>query len=278
MSLRRQGAEGAGDRHPVAKNVPGMPALNLPEGQHGGLEGRQLPADQCLQCGDHLGGNHDGVHAALGIRAMAAAPADVQHHIVAGAVDAAGPGEKRPRRIAGVHMLTNDNIHRRIPHAALAHHQPGVAACFLGRLKEPLHRAPPGVTIFRKPHGGAKGHGGVRIVAAGVHHAGPLRSIGQAAVLLNGQRVHIGADSHAGAVAVAQGTHQAVAVVELTYRNSQPLQRVPDQLPGLRLIPAQLRVAVQLAENILYRRHHVPQRIAPTVQIHGHPSFHIVMP
>ena len=95
---------------------------------------------------------------------------------------------------------------------------------------------------------------------------------------MNGQRVHVGADSHAGAVAVAQGTHQAVAVVELKHRNSQPLQHFPDQLPGLRLISAQLRAAVQLAENILYRRHHVPQRIAPTVQIHGHPSFPIVMP
>ena len=59
--------------------------------------------------------------------------------------------------------------------------------------------------------GRAQQHSGVRIVAAGVHHAGVLRFIRRVRFLQDGQGVHVGADGDGRPAAGAHLAHHAGA-------------------------------------------------------------------
>ena len=81
----------------------------------------------------------------------------------------------------------------------IVHHRPGAGAALLRRLEDD-HRGAGEIARLRKIFGGPEQHGGVAVVAAGVHLAGHGRFVGDGCRLLDRQSVHVGAHpDHLGA-------------------------------------------------------------------------------
>ena len=134
---------------------------------------------------------------------VSAAAMDVDGELV-------GRGEERTRpdgEMAGgdarhvveaVHLLDGEAVHQ-----AVLEHGLAAAAAFLGGLKDHHSRAGE-VARFAEITRGAEQHGGVAVMAAGVHEAGILRRVREAGRLGDRQGVHVGAKpDHPAAVALA---------------------------------------------------------------------------
>jgi hypothetical protein len=153
-----------------------------------------------------------------------------------------------PGRIAkaptAVDLLDAEALH----HAVLDHLAAAAAALF-GRLEDHHRRA---VEVARGGQvlGRAHQHGGVPVMAAGVHLARHLGAPGQIGLLLDRQGVHVGTQAHdlAGCVGLAldDGDHAGA----------------PD--PGYHLVAAEL---AQLGGHHLGRAHGVEQQLRVLVKV-----------
>ena len=103
-------------------------------------------------------------------------------------------------------------------------HRQRAAEPFLGRLEDEVHRA---VEVARLGEIArrAEQHGGVAVMAAGVHHARPGRLVGHVVRLEDRQRVHVGAqpDRHR-AVAFAQHADHAGAADAAMHLDAELLE------------------------------------------------------
>ena len=79
-------------------------------------------------------------------------------------------------------------------HHAVLDHRAAAAAAFLGRLEDD-HGGAVEIARLGEVLRGAQQHGGVAVMAAGVHLAGRLGGVGQAGRLVDRQRVHVGAQA-----------------------------------------------------------------------------------
>ncbi len=102
----------------------------------------------------------------------------------------------------------------------------------------------------------AQQHGGVAVVAAGVHLAGVAAGVGQAGGFGKGQGIHVGPQAHAGAgvrgaktLAVDAGD-QAGGAQPLVYGQPQRVQVGGHLAGGALFLVAQFRVAVQIAAQL----------------------------
>ena len=104
----------------------------------------------------------------------------------------------------------------------------------------------------------------VNIVAAGVHHAGHGRSVGQVGLLNNGQSVNIGAQSHSEGAAsnidVAAGTFASDGV------HAGFSQSIHEALSGRHFTEGKLRVGVHFAAELHEGTHHA---LHPVVEDRG---------
>ena len=95
-------------------------------------------------------------------------------------------------------------------HHAVLDHLVAAAAAFLRRLEDDRDRAGE-IARLGEIFGSAEQHGGVAVMAAGVHHAGRRRGVGRAGRLVDRQRIHVGAqaDGRAGAQPAADDADHA---------------------------------------------------------------------
>ncbi len=104
--------------------------------------------------------------------------------------------ERQARHIVhAVDLLDAEAVH----HAVLDHGE-ATRAAFLRRLEDHGDRAGE-IAGLGKIFRGAEQHGGVAVMAAGMHLAGILRGVGFAGDFADGQRVHVGAQADHAAVA-----------------------------------------------------------------------------
>ena len=105
--------------------------------------------------------------------------------------------------------------------------------------------------------GGTEQHGGMPIVAAGVHAALVLAAVGGTGGLMNGQRVHVGTQAEAApATATAQHAHHAGLANAGVHFVAPLFQEAGDQRRGAVFFEAQFRVGVNI--------------MADRVQVAGH--------
>ena len=89
-------------------------------------------------------------------------------------------------------------------HQAVLDHRVAAAAAFLGRLED-HHRRAVEIARLGEIFRGAQQHGGVPVMAAGMHLAGDLGRVGHVGRLLDRQRVHVGAQADHLPRAVSRG-------------------------------------------------------------------------
>ncbi len=92
-------------------------------------------------------------------------------------------------------------------HQAVLHHGAAAAAPFLGRLEDHDRRAGK-IAGLRQIARGAEQHGGMAVMAAGVHLPGNRRLVGHGRGLLDRQRIHVGAQAdHAAPLPLVAADH-----------------------------------------------------------------------
>lgn len=111
----------------------------------------------------------------------------------------------RAFRIAGADVHGKGGVHMGIFQHPIFHHIPCAGQLFLGRLEHQLDGTRKGTFIFLQELCRSQQHGGVEIVAAGVHTA-VLAGKGQIGLLRDGQSVDISPQQD-GFARLAQGDH-----------------------------------------------------------------------
>lgn len=217
MCLVAIGAYRTGEVGRTGDNVARRAAVQLADGDDGGLVGADLARDDGLQGVDDFGGNHNGIVAALGHGAMARGAADVDAepvgvcHARAG-LAAHGAGVDFAPDVRGIGAVDA------VEHAG-ADHELGALAVFLAGLEYDADLAVNVIGHVTQNLQRAEHHGDVAVVAAGMHTA--IVDAGEllAGLLGDRQGVDVGAQQDAAArravLAVgigrgsAKGRHQA---------------------------------------------------------------------
>ena len=143
-------------------------------------------------------------------------------------------------------MHTEDGVHAL--QSAPLHILLRFTADFLGHLEDELDGTMEFVPVGLKNPGRAQKHGGVAVVAAGVHDAGVYAAIGLTGILLNGQGVNVRPehDGLAG-LAAGDGTDAAGNPIEELDGNPDGFQLSFNKTGRLHLVLAQLRVSMEMA-------------------------------
>ena len=167
----------------------------------------------------------------------------------AGEADAGAGGELADRH-AGAVVQAVDGVAGEALEQAVLQHGLGAAAAFLGGLEDEVDGAVE-VARFGQVFGGAEQHGGVAVVAAGVHAAGDLAGVRQAGGFLHRQRVHVGAQADRGlAVAVAQHADDAGLADAAMHLDAPLLQFARDQVGGAEFLQPEFGMGMDVAADL----------------------------
>lgn len=161
-------------------------------------------------------------------------------------------------------MLAENGVHMGVLHDTRRHQLPGAAGHdVLARLKDQLDGTGEALPQAAQRLGRAQQHGGMQIVAAGVHLALVLAGEGDAALLMDRQGVDVGAERHAlaGALFAVDQRHHGSGQRLLDLVHAHFLQLLTDEGGGAYLLHTRLRVGVdvpadghQLLKNAVYKR------------------------
>jgi hypothetical protein len=144
-----------------------------------------------------------------------------------------------------------DGIDREAIEQALLHHFAAAAETFLGRLEDEGGSTAEFVRMLRQVARGAEQHGGVAVMAAGVHFTGHGRAVGAVRHLLDVERIEVGAQADgalAGLASLQGGDHAGSgdALGDVEAPGSQP---VGDQGGGAGFLEPDLRVAMDILSD-----------------------------
>ncbi len=143
-------------------------------------------------------------------------------------------------------MIAVDLVARIAVEQAVLDHGDGAQTRLFRRLEDQHHAAARGRVGGQMTRHAQQGRR-MAVVAAGVRDAGPGRGVGDVAVVVHGQGVHVGAqaDGRAGLAPFNDGDHAFAADAALGLE-TQPFQHVEYQFGGARLLTGQFRVGVDV--------------------------------
>ncbi|MNI26820.1 hypothetical protein D3C73_805370 [compost metagenome] len=193
--VQREGAHGAAQFRVVGHHVVGAARVDLGNAEHRGIQRIAVARDDGLQRLRQLHRRHDGVDAQVGHARVGALAFDDDRKFVAGRHDGAGGQAELAGLHAGPVVHAEHGFHRKALEQAVVDHALGAAAAFFSRLEDHIYRARVIAMLGQVLRRGQQ-HGGVAVVAAGVHLAFVLAGVREAVDLLHGQRVHVGAQAH----------------------------------------------------------------------------------
>ena len=158
-------------------------------------------------------------------------------------------GDEPADRQAGPVVHAVDEIAGETLEQAVLQHLQRTANAFLGRLEDEVDGAVE-VAGLRQVLRRAEQHGGVAVMAAGMHAAGVLAGVRQAGRLQDRQRVHIGAQSDRGlAVAVAQHANDAGLADAAMHLDAPFLQLARDEIRGAVFLQPEFGMGVDVSAN-----------------------------
>ena len=149
-------------------------------------------------------------------------------------------------------MHAKHRLHGELVKQAVLDHLARAATTLFGRLKDQVNRAVE-ITVFGQVLGGCQQHGGVAVVAAGVHLARRGAGVGELVELLHGQRVHVSTqpDAATASATVApvddadhpRGAHAAV------HFDAPAAELLCHHFGGTQLFKTQLGVRMNIASH-----------------------------
>ena len=243
--------DGAGQLGLAGQDIGGGTGVEGAHRDDHKVPGAHLPADHRLEGGYHGAGRRDDVDPLVGSGAVAALAPDGQGEEAAAAH--AHPGLHADRAAGQVrgHVDGKDCVHAvQYPGLQQGTARPGE---LLRRLKHQPHPAGQGLPLLPQQGGGPQQHGGVGVVAAGVHHAGDLGGKGQAGGLLDGQGVHVRPQQHRGAGMAAENLGHHTGVPHRAEGDGPGGQLLSYPAAGLKLLESQLGPLVEGAAQA----HHI---------------------
>ncbi len=214
------------------------------------FSGSMVASDDRLQRDDDVGADQHRIDALVRVGGMAALAMDQHVQSIRCRHQRPRPQSEGADRHAGAIVHAVDLLDVPAVHHAVLDHRLAAGAALFGRLEDD-DRSAVEVARLAQVLGGAQQHGGVAVVAAGVHLARDFRGVGQAGVLQDRQRVHVGAhaDDFAGAglaalddaddAGPADARHDLVA--------AEGFELLGDDAGGTVNVVEQLRVLVQIA-------------------------------
>ena len=208
---RRQRTQGDVEFGSFRDYVAGSTRLDAPHCRHHRIEHVEAPGDQGLDGLHHLAGGRDGVEGIVRHRAVAAAAEDTGSDRVRPGKDRPAATSNHPRWQFGRHVQGKSRQRRAAcRQQTLSQHRLRPTRAFLARLEHEAHAASELVTMFVQQVYGARQHGGVGIVATGVHAPGYRRGKLEASLLDQRQCIHVTAQQHGRArPGTVQGSHDA---------------------------------------------------------------------
>ena len=164
------------------------------DGQHDALERIDIARDDGMQRDQDMGGHQRGVDGAVRLGGMAPLARHDDLELVGAGLQRAGAGDEGADGNAGRVVDAVNLVDRETVEEPVIDHRLCPCAPLLSRLEDQDHGA---VEIPRlgQIFGGPQQHGGVPVMAAGMHLARHFRGIGQPRRFLDGQRIHIGAQA-----------------------------------------------------------------------------------
>ncbi|MCY1407004.1 hypothetical protein D9M68_505190 [compost metagenome] len=209
------------------------------------LAGRHVARHHGLQRHDQRGADHHRVHCLVRHGTVATGAVDDDGRAVGGGHAGAGQHAEAAYRHAGGIVQGEQGVAGEQAEHALVEHAPGAgtAVTFLGGLEEQMQGAAP-AAFAGQFAGRRQEHGGMPVMAAGVHLAGNAAAPGTATAFLDGQGVQLGAQAEGRPLAVAQGSDHGGAG-QIQVQLVAPLAQVLDHLAaGGELLEAQLGLGV----------------------------------
>ncbi len=251
--LNGEGAHRALKHAVVRHHVGGFTGVDHGHRNHTGVHRFLVACDDGLEGLHHLAGNGHRVDAVVGQRGVAALAPDGDVKLVARRHHRARAHRERAGRVTRPVVHAENGFHGKAVEEPVLDHLAGASAAFFGRLEDQVDRAIKGSLACQHLRGGEQ-HGGVPVVAAGMHLAGMLTGMGKGVEFGHGQRVHVGAQAHAPAAGAAIATmhhaHHAGHAQPTVYFNPPLGQLGGHDVGGSDLLVAQLGVGMQVAPDL----------------------------
>ncbi|OQV66193.1 hypothetical protein AK51_11250 [Serratia nematodiphila DZ0503SBS1] len=170
----------------LRQHVPGIAAFDARYAHHQRFQRAEAAAGQRLQRADDLAGGDDGIDALFRFGGVGAFAGDADLEAIDVGVERSGAGGEG----AGgqLRRVMQTKYRRDVIQRAGVDQVPGAVEGLFRRLEEDAHRAGQlGLTRFEQVRG-AEHHRGVKVVAAGVHHAAVCELKGTSAISSIGRR------------------------------------------------------------------------------------------
>ena len=183
------------------------------------------------------------------VRGVATLAGDADVPAVGGGQQRAALGDDVAERDAGLVVDGEHRIAGEFVEQAVLDHLGRPAAALFGRLEDKVHGALE-VALFAQDLGGAQQHGGVAVMAAGMHPAEILRAVLEIVGFVHRQAVHVGAQSNRlQRIALAQSSHQA-GLAQPARHFEAPLRKLGgDDVGGPVFLVGQLGMGVDVTTD-----------------------------
>ncbi|MNS20533.1 hypothetical protein D3C72_522720 [compost metagenome] len=229
------------------------------DGNHSRLLRIDIARHHGLQGHHHTGRRHQRVDGQVRHRAMTTHPVQGHRQQVLRSHHRPFTKPQVPGRQPGHVVHAEQRITWESLQQAVGQHRLGTALALLGRLEDQCQRAVelPG---RRQVARGAKQHGGMPVMAAGVHAALVLAAVRGAGSLVDGQRVHVGAQAQAAwAAAIAQYADHAGLADTGVHFIAPFFEQLGNQRRSAAFFEAQFRVSVDIVTDCVQVAGHIVQ-------------------
>ena len=230
-------------------DVLGIAGVEHADRHHARLERIDVARHDRLDGVDDLRADQNGVDAEMRARGVGADALDVDRDEIGRRHHGAGADAELADRHAGIIVHAVDLVDLEARHQPVLDHGLAAGAALLGRLEDD-DRGAGEIARLGEIARGAEQHGGVAVMAAGVHLAGHRRLVRQSGFLLDRQRVHVGAqaDDLVGfaLAAVDDADHPGAAEAGHHLVAAEGLELVGDDAGGAQDVVLQFRVGMQI--------------------------------
>ena len=222
----------------------------MADAQHCGLGRRHVASDDALHRHDELPRDERRVGAAVGHGAVAAGALEGDLPAVGGGQHGAGADGEAAGRDTRHVVHAVDGVAVELVEQAFLDHHAGAAQPFFGGLEDEMHGAGE-VRFCCQMLGRAQQHGGVAVMAAGMHLVGVDRGVVEVVLFLQVQRIHVGAQADrllAGTLAL-QGADNSGLGQPAMHLDAPALQLLGHDLRGALFLEGGLGMAMDVAAD-----------------------------